>query len=54
MNLKVIIENGEDGYFVASVPALKSCWSEGKTRDEALKNITEAIELFRESDGAER
>lgn len=50
MNLKVIIENGEDGYFVARVPSLKGCWSQGKTRDEALKNIREAVELFLEPD----
>ena len=50
MNLKVVIEKGEDGYYVASVPALKGCWSQGKTREEALKNIREAIELFLEPD----
>ncbi len=50
MNLKVVIEAGEDGYFVARVPALKSCWSQGKTREEALSNIREAIELFLEPD----
>lgn len=50
MNLKVVIDEGEDGYFVASVPALKGCWSQGKTRDEALANIREAIELYLEPD----
>ena len=50
MNLKVVIEEGEDGYYVASVPSLKGCWSQGKTRDEALKNIREAIELYLEPD----
>ena len=50
MNLKVLIEKGEDGYYVASVPALKGCWSQGKTRDEALKNVREAIELYLEPD----
>ena len=50
MNIKVIVEKGEDGYFVASVPALKGCWSQGKTRDEALANIREAVELFLEPD----
>lgn len=50
MNLKVVIEKGEDGYFVASVPALKGCWSQGKTREEALANIREAIELYLEPD----
>ena len=50
MNLKVVIEEGEDGYFVANVPALKGCWSQGETRDEALKNIGEAVELFLDDD----
>ena len=45
MNIKVVIEPGEDGHIVAHVPALKSCWSQGKTREEALDNIREAIEL---------
>ena len=48
MNVKVVIEQGEDGFFVAHVPALKSCWSQGKTRDEALANIREAIDLYLE------
>ena len=48
MNIKVIVEKGEDGYFVAHVPALKSCWSQGKTREEALENIKEAIDLYLE------
>lgn len=46
MNIKVIVEPGEDGYFVAHVPALKSCWSQGRTKDEALRNIREAIDLY--------
>jgi len=48
MTLHVIIERGEDGYFSAHCPSLKSCWSQGRTRDEALQNIQEAIELFLE------
>ncbi len=48
MNIKVVIENGEDGYFVARVPALKGCWSQGKTKAEALENIKEAIDLYLE------
>ena len=48
MNIKVIIEEGEDGYFVARVPALKGCWSQGKTREQALENVREAIDLFLE------
>lgn len=50
MNVKVIVEEGEDGFFVAHVPALKSCWSQGKTKDEALANIREAIDLYLEPD----
>jgi predicted RNase H-like HicB family nuclease len=53
MKLKVIIESGEDGYFVAHCPSLKSCWSQGKTREEALKNIREAIDLFFETEPEE-
>ncbi len=48
VNLKIVIEPGEDGYYVAHCPALKSCWSQGKTREEALKNIREAIDLYLE------
>ncbi|HTH20301.1 MAG TPA: type II toxin-antitoxin system HicB family antitoxin [Candidatus Udaeobacter sp.] len=48
MNIKVIIEPGEDGYFVAHVPSLKSCWSQGRTKAEALQNIREAIDLYLE------
>jgi len=48
MKLKVVIEAGEDGYVVAHCPSLKSCWSQGRTREEALKNIREAIDLFLE------
>ncbi len=46
MKLKVVIEQGEDGYFVAHCPSLKSCWSQGRTRAQALKNIREAIDLY--------
>ena len=53
MNIKVVVERGEDGYFVAHVPALKSCWSQGKTREEALANIREAIDLYLEPDPGE-
>ncbi len=48
MKLKVPIEKGEDSYFAVHCPSLKSCWSQGKTKEEALKNIQEAIELFLE------
>ncbi len=50
MKIKVIIEKGEDGFFVANCPSLKSCWTQGKTEEEALKNIKEAVELYLETD----
>jgi len=53
MNIKVIVEPGEDGFFVAHVPSLKSCWSQGKTREEALENIREAIDLYLEPEPTE-
>jgi len=37
---------GEDGYFVVEVPSLPGCISQGKTRDEAITNIEEAIALY--------
>jgi len=48
MIVKVVVQRGEDGYFVANCPSLKSCWSQGKTREEALESIPEAIALFLE------
>lgn len=53
MIIKVAMRQGEDGYFVARCPSLKSCWSQGKTRQEVLKNIREAIELYLEPDPME-
>ncbi len=50
MGIKVVLEHGEDGYFVAHSPSLKSCWSQGRTREEALQNLREAIELYLEPD----
>ncbi len=44
MKLHVHIEQDEAGFFVAEVPALPGCLSQGKTYDEAVKNIQEAIE----------
>ncbi|MDO8726560.1 MAG: type II toxin-antitoxin system HicB family antitoxin [Candidatus Methanoperedens sp.] len=48
MKFKVIIEEGEDGWYVVEVPALPGCISQGKTKKEALENIKEAIELYLE------
>ena len=43
MKLRVIIEKDESGFYVAEVPALPGCLSQGKTEKEAEANITEAI-----------
>ena len=45
MTRRVILYPGEDGYVVAEVPSLPGCVSQGRTRDEALTNIQEAIAL---------
>lgn len=44
MKLHVVIERDEAGYYVAEVPALPGCLSQGKTYEEAIANIKEAIE----------
>jgi predicted RNase H-like HicB family nuclease len=46
MNFRVIIEPEEDGIFVAECPALPGCVSQGHSRDEAIKNIREAIQGY--------
>lgn len=43
---KVLLYPGEDGYFIVEVPSLPGCISQGKTREEALANIEEAIALY--------
>ena len=50
MTLKVIITPGEDRGFVAHAPALRGCWSQGATREEAVANIREAIEIWRDAE----
>ncbi len=44
MKLHIKIEQDEAGYFVAEVPALPGCLSQGNTHEEAVDNIKEAIE----------
>jgi predicted RNase H-like HicB family nuclease len=45
----VVLEPGEDGFVVISCPALPGCRTQGRTREEALENIKEAIELYLEA-----
>jgi len=44
MRLKVLISEGEDGWLVVECPSIPGCISQGKTLEEALDNIKEAIE----------
>ena len=46
---EVVIEPGEDGWVVVTVPALPGCITQGKTIEEAEKNAKEAIEVYLES-----
>ena len=43
---QVVIYSGEDGYWVVECPSLPGCVSQGKTRQEAIQNIKEAIEGY--------
>ncbi len=49
MKYRVTIEQDEDGVFIAEVPSLPGCITQGATRVEALENVREAIELYLES-----
>ena len=46
---RVILEPNESGGYTVTVPLLPGCISEGDTREEAMANIKEAIELYLES-----
>ena len=48
MKLKVFLETSDDGGYTVYVPSLPGCISEGDTKEEALANIKEAIELYLE------
>ena len=45
MKLPVIITKGENSYYVAEIPVIPGCISQGKTKQEALENIKEAAAL---------
>ena len=49
----VIIERDEDGYYVGEVSQLRACYSQGRTLDELMANIREAIEICLEEEDAE-
>lgn len=48
--LPLLVERGEDGYYVVECPLFEGCYTQGKTIDEALKNIREVIELILEEE----
>ncbi len=49
MKFKIVLEKDVEGGFVATVPSLPGCVSQGETEEEALANIKEAISLHMES-----
>jgi len=49
MKLSVVLEPSEEGGYTAYVPSLPGCISEGQSKDGALQNIREAVELYLES-----
>ena len=44
-NYQVVIEQDEDGFFVAEVPGVRACYAQGKTFEEAIKNIKDVLEM---------
>jgi predicted RNase H-like HicB family nuclease len=51
MDFVVVLEQDEDGEIVADVPQLPGCHTQGRTRDEAMRNVREAIELYLSVEG---
>lgn len=49
LNYRVVIEQDEDGVFIASVPALQGCYTEGDTFEEVIKNVEDVIKLHIEA-----
>jgi predicted RNase H-like HicB family nuclease len=51
---QALVYHGENGFWIAAVPSLPGCVSQGKTREQAVENIREAIELHIEALHAHR
>ena len=49
MKYRILIQQDEDGVFVAKCPSLPGCISQGKTREDALTNIKDAVRGYLES-----
>ena len=50
MQLKIVLEKQEEGGYTVYVPSLPGCISQGETKEDALKNVKEAIELYLEAE----
>ena len=53
LNFTTIIEQGEDGWYVATVPDIPGCYTQGRTIAQVLERIKEAIEVCLEADKEE-
>ncbi len=51
MEYDVIVERDEEGYLVATVPALPGCHTQARSLDELMARVREAIELYLEDAG---
>ena len=45
LNFTVYIERDEDGVFIGSIPAIPSCYAQGKTQEDMLKNLRQVLRL---------
>ena len=50
LNFTILIERNEDGIYIASVPALRGCYTQARTVEELIPRIKEAIELYLETE----
>ena len=53
LTLPVVIEQDEDGFYIASVPSLPGCHTQAKTLDKLMERIREAVELYLDANGKE-
>jgi predicted RNase H-like HicB family nuclease len=51
MDFLVVLEEGEGGAVIADVPQLPGCHTQGRTKEEAMRNLREAIELYLSVEG---
>ena len=51
MNFTVLIEKDENGWYIASVPDIPGCYTQGRTVEQVVERIREAVEVCLESDG---